>query len=51
MPHSNIGEKPARIAERQALELQKKNQSYKLVSSESEDEYNIQPKVVFLIYK
>lgn len=37
VPHKEIKEKPARAAEREALEIQKKNASYKLLS-ESDDE-------------
>lgn len=44
VPRQAVAEKQGRVLERQALELQKKNQSYQLVSSGSEDEYSIQPK-------
>ncbi|CAC5424154.1 DHX16 [Mytilus coruscus] len=44
-PRKTVTEKAGRVLERQSLELQKKNQSYKLVSSGSdEDEYSVQPK-------
>ena len=49
MPKKSVTERPGRILERQALELQKKNESYQLVSSGSDEEYSIQPKV-YLIY-
>lgn len=38
VPHKPVGEKPARVAERVAAEQQKRNQSYKLVLTDEEDE-------------
>lgn len=46
LPQKVVAEKSSRILERQALEIQKKNSSYRLLDSDSEDEnYAVPSKV------
>ena len=37
VPHKQVQEKPARVAERVALEVQKRSQNYRLVSDDEEE--------------
>lgn len=46
VPHKSAAEKPGRIAEQTALEQQRKNQSYQLVSDSDEDAQPAPAKVI-----
>ena len=46
VPHKVVQEKPTRIAERAAVEFQKKNQNYQLLSDDDDDEDDEKPEPV-----